>query len=366
MKVTIERESFVKALSIGMQMAGKAKGLSILENVKCTFKDNTATISSYDSEVAITKRVPIVDSECDFDACVEPKMLLSMLNSIKDAQVIMDFDNYNCEIQHKKGVMSLPYEDTDEYPSPIFDKNMKKFEVDAMQVYNWLKESRSFASVNTLYPQMMGVYMYFEDGEFGVAATDSNVMYHDKIEYDYHDEPSNMVVCVKAINAVLPMINGYEKITIMNGDRNVVFRTDDSMLVATKTELPYPRFKSIIPKSYKIEVDIDKNEFVESVKRALITANEKTSLLKLNINSMMMSIHSDDIMNNKKSKDECPCTCIGGEIEIGFRGTYLLNMMNTISSDRMKLMLNEPRTPVVWVDMLNNNKILLQMPCSMD
>lgn len=362
MIIKINRKEFVEALAIGSQMSGKARGLSVLENCKMTIKDLTATISSYDSEVAITKRVNIVshDEECVF--CIEPKALLAILRSLRDEQVDLVLDNHICEIIHTKGNQSMPYDDADDFPTPVFDKDMKTFGFVSQNLFNWLKEAKQFVGVNTLYPSMMGVYVYCGNKECGVAATNTEVLYHNHEEHAYDGEELGASVQVKAIDALLPMLNSTDFVDVMIGTRNVAFKTQDSMLVAARTEHPYPNFRRIIPQGNEIELKVNRQDMLDAVKRAMLTASEQTSLLKLSINSMCMKIVSENVMYAKKTYEECPCECIGGDIEIGLKGDYVLSMLNSIESEDVLITLKEPRRPILWNDSLNSAKILLQMP----
>ena len=363
MKITIERKSFVDALTIGSQMAGKSKGLSVLENCKITIKNNTATISSYDSEVAITKRTNIVghDEECVF--CIEPKALLAILRSLKDENVDLILDKNICEIVHAKGKQSIPYEGAEDYPSPFLEKDMNTFGFKSEVMFNWLKEAKQFVGNNTLYPSMMGVYVYCGNKECGVAATNTEVLYYNHEEHSFDGEEVGASLCLKAIDALLPMLNMTDFVDVMIGVRNIVFKTHDAMLIAARTEHPYPNFRRILPQNNEIVVEVDKEELLDAVKRSMLTANEKTWLLKLSISGMSIKIVSEDIMFAKKSYEECLCTCMGSEIEIGLKGTYVLNMLNSIESDTITIKLSEPRRPILWCDSLNNLKVMLQMPC---
>lgn len=362
MKIVIERKSFVDALSIGSQMAGKSKGLSILSDVKVTIKDKTATISSYDTEVAITKRTTIVEHDEDIVFCIEPKALLANLNSLKDETLTFELNNYICEIIHSKGRISMPYEDAEDFPTPTFDKDTKSFEVESELLYNWLKEAKNFVGNNTLYPALMNVCLYWENGEFGVASTDQQVLYHDCIESEYDGDKETAVVCVKAVDSLLPMINKTDKVTIMNGSRNVVFRTNESMLVSTKTEQPYPNFKAIIAKNNPIEVIVEKDELLDSVKRAMLSADPKTCLLKLSIGINSIKMESNDWATNKKTIEECPCTRNGGDIVIGAKGNRVIDLLNSIEDEMVTLKFSEPHRPILFCDSLNNAKVLELMP----
>lgn len=363
MKITIERKSFVDALTIGSQMAGKSKGLSILDNAKITIKENSAIISSYDGEVAITKRTKILshDEECVF--CIEPKSLLGILRSLKDEEVKLSLDKYMCEIIHSKGKQRIPYEDAEDYPSPVIENDMNKYTLDSFTIFNWLKEAKNFVATNTLRPSLTGVYLYVGNNEYGVAATDISIMYHDKVENNEFNHPEEgAILSVKSIEALLPMINDTINVNVMFGERSIIFKTDNSMLIAAKIEQKYPNFRAIIPQKNNILANVDKNELLETVKRAMLTADEKTTLLKIEINPMSISVKSED-NHSKQTHEECLCECSGGCISIGLKGSYVLNMLNSIESDNMTMKFNAPDRPVLYVDLLNKNKILLQMPC---
>lgn len=365
MKITIERKSFVDALTIGSQMAAKAKGLSVLENCKITCKNNTATISSYDSEVSITKRVNIVSHDDDFILCIEPKALLAILRSLKDENVDLTFDNHICEIIHARGQQSIPFEDADDFPTPVLDKDMNTFGFKSEVLFNWLKEAKQFVGANTLYPSMMGVYVYCGNNECGVASTNTQVLYHNHEEHAYGGEEVGASLCTKAIDALLPMLNMTDSVDVMIGERNMVFKTQESMLVSARTVQPYPNFRIIIPQDNMIEVKVDRQDMLDAVKRAMLTTNEKSSLLKMTITSLCMKIVSEDIMFSKKTYEECLCECIGGEISIGLNGNYVISMLNSIESNEVMITLKEPHRPILWNDSLNNAKVLLQMPCQL-
>lgn len=361
MKITIERKSFIDALSIGSQMAGKSKGLVILDNCKITCKNDTATISSYDSEVAITKRTNIISHDSDIVFCIEPKSLLAILRSLKDENVTLELEEGICKIIHSKGNQEMPYESAEDFPTPVFDDNTKTFEIDSDILYSWLKSGKQFVGTNTLYPSMMGVFLYLLDNECGVASTDTCVLYHDKINADWNGGECGASVCVKAIDALLPMILETNSVQVLFGERNVAFRTNDAMLVAIKTTQPYPNFKAIIPNNNEISVVIDKEEFLETIKRAMLTT-ELNSLLRFQIQESSLIVESEDFMYSKKTKEECNCSCVGGNINICLKGTYVLSMLNCIESDEVVMELSGPERPILWKDSSCNEKVLMQMP----
>lgn len=363
MKAVINRKNFLNALNIGGAMSSKAKGLSILELAKITFKDNYATVSSFDGEVAITKRVSIEEHSEDIVFCVHPKDLSSILKTISDAIVIMDVADNICTITHSKGSMSLPYNKADEFPTPHLSKDVITHTIVANTLYYYLKEAVSFISNNTLYPQLMGVNIMFENDNWGVAATDMSVLYYNKQEYQNNTECCSAIISEKSINAILQMIADVDIVKIMFGSNTVMFKTSDSMVVATKSEHNYPNFKIIIPKNYEDKIEIKKSNLLESVNRTMLMTDKSTNLLKFEFRKHSFELQGEDIMNVKKSKEVCDCKCFGNGMSIAFRGDYFLKMLNVIDSENVTLRLIAPDRPAIFVDEANVDKVLLQMPC---
>lgn len=362
MKIVIERKSFLDALSIGSQMASKSKGLAILSNVKVTIKDNMATVSSYDTEVAIAKKVDIIEHDENSTFCIEPKALSAILNSLKDDTITLEFNDNICNIYHSKGLISMPYESADDFPTPNIDKTTNTYEVDAMILYNWLKEGKNFVATTDLRPAFTGVLLYWDKGEFGVASTDTKVLYHDKIDFPCEEDNNQAIVCPKAIDSLLPMIAKSDKVVVMNSERNIVFKTEDATLASVKLEERYPNFKVIIVKNNPIEVSINKNDFMDSIKRAMLGASSLTSLLKLHISGMSMKIESEDFMFSKKATEECFCNCNGGEITIGVKGTYVIDAINSMEGETITLKFSDEVHPVLFCDSENENKVIELMP----
>lgn len=363
MKITIERKSFVDSLTIGSQMAGKSKTLPILDNAKITLKNGNAVISSFDGEVAITNRTPIIECDEDCVFCIEPQSLITLLKSIKDEVVSLSLENNVCTIRHNNGELSLPFLNADTFPKPVLDEDASTIEISSETVSNWLKDAKNFVHKNALYPALMCVCLYWENGELGVASTDSMSLYHDNTEIDYSGDKQVATVSSKAVDAVLAMINGNESVVISNGSRTVMFRTSNSMLVATKPEQAYPDFKRIIPTKSRIEIEASKRELIDSVKRIMIGADKGTSLIKMDASSLNIALTSEDIVNSKKALENCVCTCMGGEISIGINGLRLQTLLNTIEGDNVRFLIDDYNKPVVIKDSAKQNKILILMPC---
>lgn len=358
MKITIERKSFIDALSIGGSMSGKSKVLPILDMAKITIKDKKAIISSFDGECAITLRSEIIDSEQDMVFCVNTKDLLSILKSLRDDTLVFDIANNLCVVEHKRGRMEISISDSGDFPSPQKDDNNVVVPIDSVVLASWVKKSKNFIENDDIRPMMGGMYLYVEGNEMGCAATNAHKLYHEYIDIDTTYEKIDAVVTSKAIDALVGMIGNSDKVDIIFSENNIGFKTHNAMLLCRKIEGRYPAFKSIIPKNNEITCEVELNVFKEAIMRANLMSGV-THLLKFTLNGMNMHIESCDIDFGKRSSEDIMCSVSGDEITIAFNGAFLLDCINSLIESNVVISLSSPMKPIVFRE---NNAIFVLMP----
>lgn len=363
MKITFDRKNLLSALSVGGSMAGRMKTLPILDMAKFHVVGNSVVVSSFDGENAIMKHFTAEETDGDGSFCISPRDLGNILRSLREDLISLEVNDLECTINHSKGTLVLPIDNADDFPTPVKEEPIYSLGVKCEMLYDWLKRAKDFVSNDKIRPVLTGVYMYIEDGEFGVASSDASKLFTDHIIIDDKEAKVNSILSSNAINALLEMINGKDMVKISFCEKNVLFSTRDSKLSCRKIEGAFPRFKMIIPKDNPISVSITKDELVDSVGRANLSANEGSCLLKLNVSENgKLSIDSENIGFQKKAHEECTCQLDGGEISIGVKGVFLMTCLDAIDSDEVVMEMSSPKRPILIRDKENDNRDVIVMP----
>ena len=362
MEIKVRRKEFIQSLALGSSFAGKNKVLPALDYVKFNVKDCDIKLSSNDGEIAINTMYRSAVTEYDGEFFADPKLILSALKTLKDEEVSLCIvDEKTMEIKHKKGKFSIPLGDVDEYPTPKMDENVVKAEVLSEMLFKWIKEARQFVASDELRPIMNGILLYYKDGEFGVCASDGHKLYTDYTKCVFEFGDVDAVLSDKAISALLDTINGTQSTKIYFGDRNIAFKAGDTSIMCRKIEGRYPNFKGVIPSSHTIECECNKEEFQESLTRVLTMANA-ASLVKMQLNGLECKLVAEDFDFSRKSEDLFPISSLNDNITIGFKGIFMKNCLDTISSDCVLLEMTDSSRAIVMKDKENMNKTLLLMP----
>ena len=365
MKVIVNRKEFIQALSLGSSLSGRNKALMALDYTRLVFKENKCKITSNDGEMAITTTYTTSDYMMGEDTVyIEAKTMLNALKSIKEEEVAIDFDEKSCVIKHNRGVFNIPYGYVDAYPIPQMDKDSTILSVESETLFNWMKDARRFVAYDQLRPVMNGVYLFVRDNTIGVCASDGHRLYSDSKPYD-SDANVDAILSSKAISTLLDTINNTESTTIYFGERNVAFKAGDTSIMCRKIDGRYPNFKSVIPQSHNFSIECNKEDFVESISRCLIMANQ-SSLIRMTISTEnQMELVTEDIDFSRKGQEFIDVennTLKNGKLEIGFKGTFANVCMSAISSDKVRLELTDASRAIVMKDLDNEDKTLLLMP----
>lgn len=370
MQIEVNRKEFISALNVGGSMAGRVKTIPILEDVKITVKGTSAVISSFDNETAITKRTYIVSSTEDAMFCINPRNLVNILKTIKDENVSLYVVENVCTVVHSKGEATLPVEPAIDFPSPAKEKDAQVVTLPCENLFEWFKRAKVFVASGEkaeLRPTLGGIYFYVENGEVGVASSDSLKFFHDRMMVDeLNDVTVDALITPRSIDAILEVVNGNETVEVSFGKKSIVFKVADAMAMSRLIEGAYPNFKVVFDRPYPIEVKIGREEFAESVSRATLSANMASMLLKLTIEpSGKIMIDSEDLFAQRKTHEEVACEVEGGSMEIGFKGSSLTDCLNTMDGETLIVSFNDHKSPAMFKENDGSAKAAVCLPMLM-
>jgi DNA polymerase-3 subunit beta len=366
MEFKISKTNFLDAIRIGASMSGKNKTLPMHSQAKITIKGNNFIVSSFDGEVAVTKKVVGVEASEDAVFCIEPKEIVSLVKSLRDNDLLFSVNENTLVISYKKGKAEFSVFSAEDFATPIEEEYSIKFNVKAQDLFNLLNISKDFVSTDTLRPVMNGVFMYIEEGRFGVASTDSVKLFNDFVTHEYNGETNGVVLSSKTTNVILSMINGYEDVEISFGEKSVTATVSDSRMIARRIEGRYPNFKAVIPQQNKTRLSIDKEDLLDTLSRIMFVANKASMSIKMTKKPMQLIVESRDYEFGKKAEETCMCDSDCEEFVIGAHGGNLITAIRSIESDTVEFLFTDVNRPIVLKDGNNHNRTIIVMPSRVD
>ena len=127
----------------------------------------------------------------------------------------------------------------------------------------------------------------------------------------------------------------------------------------------YPNYSAVIPKENSHKLSIDRKKLLNSLKRVSIFSNQSTNQIKFKINGNELIISGEDMDFSNKANEEIKCEYEGQEIEIGFNGKFLIEIINTLISEKIEMHFSSPsKEAIIFPEQKNEseNILMLVMP----
>ena len=156
-----------------------------------------------------------------------------------------------------------------------------------------------------------------------------------------------------------------EQVLIKFDDNNAYITCTNFEMVCRLIEGRYPNYNSVIPQENPFKVTIDRISFLNALKRVSVFSNPASSLVKLHLKDSLITVSAQDIDFSTSAEERIVCQFDGTELSIGFKATYLIEILGNISSEEVVLELADPSRAGLIVPSENDEDedlLMLLMP----
>lgn len=369
MKFTVNSNEMKTAMGLVSRAIASKNTLPILDCVMLEEKDGKLTITGGDQENMMTISVPMTDVQDFQPVCIEAALLKEMLGATDKQPVTFSIDGTSATLTHSTGHFNFVCSSVNEYPK--VEENIEAIDSFTMPVATFCKAiamCRPYADSDDLRPILNGVYLDMKGKNLTFVATDK----HRMIRKEFPEvEARGKVGCVVNSKAasLLGAYQGQSEMTVRMNDHKTLFVTDNFRLLTINIEGVYPNYNAVIPMSNPIHVEVDRLGFAAALKRAMVAGDKATSLVKLSLSTFMdgegqLSIEARDLTFSRSGQDMVPCTHNhSGVLNIGFKGTFLQELLATHTSTKVQLGLTDASRAVILRDIEGDTDLLtLLMP----
>ena len=140
---------------------------------------------------------------------------------------------------------------------------------------------------------------------------------------------------------------------LLGGINRAVFATADDEL------------RPVIPQNNPYKVTVDRLQLLGALRRVSIFSSQASSLIKLRMQENLIVISAQDIDFSTSAEETLVCQYAGNPMSIGFKSTFLIDILNNISADEIVIELADPSRAGVIIPVEqeeNEDLLMLLMP----
>jgi DNA polymerase-3 subunit beta len=362
MKISGARGDILDALSVVNRGLSSRSTLPILSSVLLSASGDSLTLQSTDLEVSVRHRMSVkVDDE---GSCVIPgKLLLDIVRSLPEAAVTIDASNKDraqITAEHASfEVRTLHAEDFPKFPEVQPDRAV---DLPVETVAEAVKQVARSASRDETRPVLTGVLMVVDTGRLRMVATDSYRLAVREVSLDEPIEDFEIVVPSKAVEEIPRLAAGQERFKLGIAENQVVFEAGETTYVSRRIEGKFPNYKQLVPSEAETTVKIDRGEFLESVKRVSLLAQQNAPL-RVAIDpaeaTMTLTASTPDVGD---AQEALMVEAEGEKVEIAFNAAFLAEGLQAAQEETVAVEVTTPLKPGVLRSIGGEEFIYILMP----
>ena len=361
MKFIVSSTALSSHLQAISRVINSKNALPILDCFLFELEDGTLSVTVSDSETTMVTTVEVNESDTNGRFAVVAKTLLDALKEIPEQPLTfyVNTDNYEITVQYQNGKYSLMGQNADEFPqSAVLGDNAVRVEMEANVLLGGINRSVFATADDELRPVMNGIYFDITTEDITMVASDGHKLVRCKrAAFILPKKPATL------LKNLLPKEQG--TVTIEFDERNAVFMLESYRMVCRLIEGRYPNYNSVIPQNNPHKVTVDRQQLIGALRRVSIFSSQASSLIKLRMQENQIVISAQDIDFSTSAEETQVCKYAGAAMSIGFKSTFLIDILNNISADEVVIELADPSRAGVIVPVEqeeNEDLLMLLMP----
>jgi DNA polymerase-3 subunit beta len=345
--------------------------LPILDNFLFSLEDGILEITSSDLESTLVTHIQLENTEGSGSVAIPARLLTDTLKEFPEIPLNFDInpDTLMVVIQSENGKFSIPGQNGAEFPQmPVIKDDQKQtLDLDQELLLAGINKSLFATADDELRPVMNGVFMELSPDDITFVASDAHKLVRYKRTDATAGSASNFILPKKPASLLKNILPREEnKVVLEFDDRNASFTLTNYKLVCRLVEGNYPSYNSVIPTDNPYKMSIDRQAFYNSLKRVSVFSNQASNLVKLSLTGNQLNISAQDIDFSISATERLACQYEGEDMEIGFKSTFLIEILANLASDDVTLEMSDPTRAGILLPSTpeneNEDTLMLLMP----
>ncbi len=369
MKFVVSSTALLSHLQAISKVINSKNTLPILDCFLLELNGSTLTLTAADSETRMVTSLEVNEAEGSGKFAVNAKNLLDPLKELPEQPLTFEINNDNLEtfIYFHNGKYNFIGQSGEDYPQP---KELKEtaisLTIEPQILFSGINRTLFASADDELRPVMNGVYFDITPEDLTFVASDGHKLVRCKTLAAKGTERASFILPKKPANllkALLP--KEAETVEIKFDENNAYIKMASYTMTCRFIEGRYPNYNSVIPQNNTNKVNLDRLTFLNALKRVSVFSNQASNLIRLQLSDKNIIVSAQDIDFSTAAEETIPCEYAGTTMNIGFKSSFLIEILNNIPSSDITLELSDPSRAGLIIPVENEESedlLMLLMP----
>ena len=369
MKLSIERNTLLKAVSQAQSVVERRNTIPILANVLIEAEGGHAQFRATDLDIEVLDKV-VAQVERSGSTTVSAVTLHDIVRKLPDGALVTLSDDAakgRLSVEAGKSVFSLATLPKEDFPVMASTEYEANFTAKAPMLRRLFDKSKFAISTEETRYYLNGVYMHTAETADGTmlrcVATDGHRLA--RVDAEMPKGAQNLpgvIVPRKTVGELRKLLEDDDtQIAVSVSETKVRFATSEITLTSKVIDGTFPDYARVIPQGNTRKLEVDASEFAKAVDRVATVSSERSRAVKLSLESdkLVLSVNSPD---SGTAEEELVVAYDDEKLDIGFNAKYLLEIASQVDRENAVFMFNSAGDPTLMQEGNDSSAIYVVMP----
>ncbi len=341
MKFSTSKEVLLQPLQLVSGAVERRHTLPILSNILLKVEDGALWLTGTDLEVELISSIPLSGEFEDGEVTVPAKKFFDIVRSLKDdSEVVFSVSDTKAVLKSGRSRYSLSTLAAEDFPNLEDWEGEIEFEIDQRDLKHLIDSTHFSMAQQDVRYYLNGLSLETDGSLIRTVATDGHRLALSKLTKDGLSLPAKQVIIPrKGVLEILRLISEDEKlIKVQIGSNHLRLFSSEFIFTSKLVDGRFPDYRRVLPRDGDKEIIADRLLLKDAFSRASILSNEKFKGIRIDLVSKELKVTANN-PEQEEAEEIVDVDYEGATLEIGFNVAYLIDVLNTIVSEKVKITL---------------------------
>lgn len=362
MQFIVARENLLKPLQQVCGVLSSRPNIPVLNNVLLQIEGDRLTITGTDLEVELSTQAQLL-SNGQGKFTIPAKKFLDICRSLPDdAEITVSFEEERAIVRSGRSKFNLATLPAEEYPNLADWQSEVDFSINQATLRRLIEATQfSMANQDARY-FLNGMKFETEGNLLRTVATDGHRLAVCTIALEQDLQTHSVIMPRKGVLELIRLLEATEQpARLQIGTNNLRIQLDNIVFTSKLIDGRFPDYRRVLPRNADRILEADWESLKQAFVRAAILSNERFRSVRLQLNQNQMIITATN-PEQEEAEEIVDVSYVGEEMEVGFNVSYILDVLNALKCNRVRMRLTDASSSCLIEDCEDNSAEYVIMP----
>jgi len=344
MRLTINKEQFLKALNAASHAVATKTPMPLLTNLKLELNEKGLEVTGSNNEITIKATVPYMIGEKEIirnagigSILVNAHILTEVIRHLEGTELSFEvIDEAIAKIDDGKSSFKLNCIKAEEYPDIDLEPTGTTFEMKCADFQRLVEQSAFAASAKEQRPILTSLNLRASEGTLVATATDSARLARKQITID-SDVKFACNIPARVCLDIVHLFENTTDVTISIAEKKALFNFDSTIVTSRLIPGDYPVTDAIIPQTFNFFLQANSQELLSAMERVRILSGDSEPVVKLSMREDEVEVSAKSDATQSAVEKISTFQFNGEFLDVSFNSQFVIDAIKAIKSDDVSI-----------------------------